>query len=137
NYNRLVRQAKLLSLLLEKIDFKILPEAVGVSKSLLTRDLKATTNILSSGAVDGTCVANITWTINLRFRKRAIVKCAASYLITYEGMKDSSEELVALFVDSVGRVASYAYFRALYAHLDWSANIGSPPLPVLQFQPKI
>jgi hypothetical protein len=27
--------------------------------------------------------------------------------------------------------------RALYAQLDWSANLGSSPLPVLQLQPKI
>jgi hypothetical protein len=29
------------------------------------------------------------------------------------------------------------YFRALYAHLDWSASLGSPPLPVIQLQPKL
>jgi hypothetical protein len=28
-------------------------------------------------------------------------------------------------------------FRALYAHLDWSASLGSPPLPVIQLQPKL
>ncbi len=32
----------------------------------------------------------------------------------------------------------YSYYRlALYAHLDWSANLGSPPLPILHLNPKV
>ncbi len=137
NYNRLVRQAKLVSVLLEKLDFKAHPEAMGVAKSLLARDLVAKTKVMSTGTEDGTCVANIVWNISLRFKRRVVAKCEASYVIIYEGTKDFSDETVNLFVDNVGKVATYAYFRALYAHVDWSANLASPPLPILQFQPKV
>jgi hypothetical protein len=46
-----------------------------------------------------------------------------------------SEDIIKMFIDHVGKTATYAYFRALFAQLDWSANLRSPPLPVLSFLP--
>jgi hypothetical protein len=137
NYNRLVRTARLASIVLENVNFKILPEALGVNKSLLKRDLGVRTKVMSAGLSDGTCVANIVWTVQYKFRRRSIVKCTASYIISYDGIVDCSEETVGIFVENVGKVATYAYLRALYANLDWSANLGSPPLPIVQFLPKL
>lgn len=137
NYNRLVRTARLALIVLEKVDFKISAEALGVDKALLTRRLNVNTKVMASGVEDGTCVANILWKIEYKFKRRTIVRCNASYIISYDGIKDCSEETVNVFVENVGKVATYAYLRALYAHLDWSANLGSPPLPIIQFQPKL
>jgi hypothetical protein len=137
NYNRLVRTARLASIVLENVNFKILPEALGVNKSLLKREINVSTKVMSSGLIDGTCVANIVWTIQYKFQKRSIVKCSASYIISYDGIENCSEEIVGVFIENVGKVATYAYLRALYAQLDWSATLGSPPLPIVQFQPKI
>jgi hypothetical protein len=134
-YNRLVRRAKLNSILLEKIDFKIAPEAYGLEKKLLKRELNVTTDLMSYD--EGMCIASIQWTINMKFRKKSMAKCAANYIIMYDDIKDFPEETVKIFIDHVGKTATYAYFRALYAHLDWSANLGSAPLPVVQFQPKL
>ena len=137
NYNRLVRTARLASIILDSVNFKILPEALGVNKSLLKRDLNVSTKLMSSGLTDGTCVGNIVWTVQYKFQRRTIVKCTASYIISYDGIEKCSEETVGIFVENVGKVATYAYLRALYAHLDWSANLGSPPLPIVQFLPKL
>jgi hypothetical protein len=137
NYNRLVRTARLGSIVLDDVKFKILPEALGVNKSLLKRHLNVSTKVMSHGITDGTCVGNIVWNIQYKFQKRTIVKCSASYIISYNGIENCSEETVEVFVENVGKVATYAYLRALYAHLDWSANLGSPPLPIVQFLPKL
>jgi hypothetical protein len=137
DYNRLVRTARLANLLLEKVDFKISSEALGIKESLLTRNLSPTTKVMSSGLDDGTCVANVIWEVTFKYKTKNVVKCNASYIISYDGVKDCSAETVAVFLEHVGKVATYAYFRALYAHLDWSANLNSQPLPVLQLQPKI
>jgi hypothetical protein len=136
-YNRVVRLAKLTSILLEKIDFKISPEAYGLQKSLLKRELNVTTDLMSYDSNDGVCIASIQWSIVMKFRKKNVAKCAAHYIIMYEGITGCPEDIVKIFIDHVGKTATYAYFRALYAHLDWSANLGSAPLPVVQFQPKI
>lgn len=137
DYNRLVRTAKLNNLLLEKLDFKIQPDVLGIKQSLLTRSLSPATKVMSSGLADGTCVANVIWEVTFKYKNKNVVRCSASYIISYDGIKDCSEETVGIFVDHVGKVATYAYFRALYAHLDWSASLGSQPLPVLQLQPKL
>jgi len=137
DYNRLVRTARLANLLLEKVDFKILPDALGIKQSLLTRSLTPTTKVMSYGITDGTCVANVLWEVTFKYKNKNVVRCAASYIVSYDGIKECTEETVGVFLEHVGKVATYAYFRALYAHLDWSANLGSQPLPVLQLQPKL
>ncbi|MET4259787.1 hypothetical protein ABIC09_004745 [Bradyrhizobium sp. S3.12.5] len=137
DYNRLVRTAKLAGLLLEKVDFKMLPDALGIKASLLTRSISPTTTVISSGAEDGTCVANVVWEVVFKYKTKSVMRCKASYIISYDGIENASDETVGVFVDNVGKTATYAYFRALYAHLDWSAGLGSEPLPVLQLQPKL
>lgn len=137
NYNRLVRLAKLKTILLEKLDFKVAADIYCADKSLLRRELSVETDLLSYEGSDGQIVANIKWSIVIKLKKKNIAKSAVSYIIMYDGAVECQEEIVKLFIDHVGKTATYAYFRALYAHLDWSANIGSPPLPVLQFQPRI
>jgi hypothetical protein len=137
NYNRLVRTTRLRTIITEKVDFKVAPEALGGNKAALKRDLNVKTELLASGIEDGICVGQIVWTVQMKLQRKAVVKCTASYLITYEGIENCSEETVTIFVENVGKVATYAYFRALYAHLDWSANLGSQPLPIVQFQPKL
>jgi hypothetical protein len=137
DYNRLVRTARLGSIILEKVDFKVASEALGVSKALLKRTLDVKSTIMSSESEDGSCIANIVWSVQYKFKSRAIVKCTASYVISYDGVLECSEDTVKVFVENVAKVATYAYFRALYAHLDWSATVGSPPLPIIQLQPKL
>jgi hypothetical protein len=138
NFNRLVRQARLSNLLLESLTYKIHPEAIGgVNKALLTRSIAPKTTVMSSGVTDGHCVANIVWEVTFRFKRRTVMKCAASYIISYEGIRDCSEETITIFVEHVGKVATYAYFRSLYAQLDWASMSGSEPLPILQLHPKL
>lgn len=137
NYNRLVRQARLSNLLLDSVNFKLHPEALGVNKALLTRSIVPKMTVMSSGITDGQCVANITWEVTFRYQRRTIMKCAASYLISYSGIKDCSEETITIFVEHVGKVATYAYFRSLYAQLDWASMYGAEPLPILQMHPKL
>jgi hypothetical protein len=137
DYNRLVRTARLGGLLLEKVDFRMVPDILSIKGSLLTRSITPTTTVMSSGVEDGTCVANVIWEVAFRYKAKSLVKCKASYIISYDGIENVSDETVGIFIENVGKTATYAYFRALYAHLDWSANIGSQPLPVLQLQPKL
>ncbi|MFQ3454721.1 hypothetical protein PMN64_15585 [Bradyrhizobium sp. UFLA01-814] len=137
DYNRLVRTTRLANLVLEKVDFKISPEALGIKESLLNRNIGATTKVMSYGYDDGTCMANVIWEVVLKFKTKTVVKCHASYIVSYDGVKNCSDEVVELFLEHVGKVATYAYFRALYANLDWAATLNSQPLPVLQLQPKI
>jgi hypothetical protein len=115
----------------------MVPELLGIKESLLGRSISPTSKMLSYGLEDGTCVASVTWEVTFKYKSRNLMKCTASYIISYDGIKDCSEDAVSTFIDNVGKTATYAYFRALYAHFDWAASIGSQPLPVLQLQPKL
>jgi len=136
-YNKVVRLAKLSSLLLEKIDFKILPEALTAKSSELKRDLNVKTKVMGYDSESGDCVASIVWSVEIKKKRKRVVKCGAGYIVVYQEIKDCPEDMVQMFIDHVGKTATYAYFRALYAHLDWSANLRSPPLPVLHIQPSV
>lgn len=136
-YNKATRLAKLLSILLEKIDFKSSPDALRGKDSELARELNVKTEILHYDPAAGDCIAAITWTIKMKYKRKNVAKCSANYIVVYKEMKDCSIDTVKMFIDNVGKTATYAYFRALYAHLDWSANLGSPPLPVLHFSTSI
>lgn len=138
DYNRLARTARLRSLVLENIDFKIKPETLAAeNKVRLKRTVSAETKIISTGVQDGNCVGNIVWSIDSKLEKKRVVQCRVSYMIAYDGIADCSEETVQLFLDNVGKGATYAYLRSLYASLDWNADLGGPPLPVIQFLPKV
>ena len=134
-YNKATRLAKLSSILLEKLDFKTSPAALQVDASDLKRELNVQTEILGYDLPEGDCVATIAWTIVLRHKRKKVASCNVTYIVVYREIKNFSEDIIKMFIDHVGKTATYAYFRALYAHLDWSANLGSPPLPVMSFLP--
>src|SRR4051812_31833164 len=92
DYNRLVRQGRLANLLLEKVDFKMVPEVLGIKESLLARNIAPLTKILSSGIEDGTCVASVVWEVTFKFKGKNLMKCTASYIISYDNIQDCSEE---------------------------------------------
>lgn len=134
-YNKATRLAKLSSILLEKVDFQTSPEALRADQSDLKRELNVETQILDYDAPAGSCVAMISWSITLRHKRKRVASCKANYIVVYYEVKDFAEDIIKMFIDHVGKTATYAYFRALYAHLDWWANLGSPPLPVMSFLP--
>ncbi|WP_342709466.1 hypothetical protein AAFG13_33880 [Bradyrhizobium sp. B124] len=132
-YNKATRLAKLSSIVLEKVDFRVLPAALRVEAAALKRELNVETELLRYDPADGECIATISWDIVLRDKRKKVAWCKASYVVFYYDLKDFSEDIIKRFIDHVGKTATYAYFRALYAQLDWSANLGSRPLPVMSF----
>ncbi len=134
-YNKAARLAQLSSILLEKVDFRISPAALRSDPSDIKRELSAETEIINYEADVGNCIAAIRWSIVLKYKRKNVASCKSSYIVVYREVKGFSEDIIKMFIDHVGKTATYAYFRALYAHLDWSANLRSPPLPVMSFLP--
>jgi hypothetical protein len=132
-YNKAARLAKLSSIILEKVDFSVSPAALSAEHSSLKRELNVETELLGYDSDKGSCIATISWTIVLRYKRKKVASCKASYVVLYYDIKGFTEDIIKMFADHVGKAATYAYFRALYAQLDWSANLGSRPLPVMSF----
>jgi hypothetical protein len=136
NYNRVVRQARLLSLLLEDLKFNIDPSALEFRREM-KRSIGSEIKNFAFVPDQNFCAATIQWSIEMRHRRRKLVKCVAAYTVLYENIKECEEDVVRIFMDNVGKAATYAYLRSLFAQLDWASNLNSPPLPVLRLEPSV
>lgn len=137
NYNRLVRQANLVSIFLEELKFKAAPETLSIPKDKLRRSIQAKMGDLLFNEEEGVCMAKVGWGIEIKNERRKLVQCTATYVLIYDNIRNCPEETVRTFVEHIGKAACYAYFRAMYAQVDWAAGIGSPPIPVMRLEPKL
>lgn len=136
-YNRAVREARLVTILLSSFTFKV------------DRQMKRPPMEEWKAGVDGelksfdfdidkkTLLARILWTVEIKVKRRSYVKCVAEYDIVYDGFSMLGDETAMLIAENLARPATYAYFRAMFANADWAADIGAPPLPVIKFHPKV
>lgn len=71
-----------------------------------------------------------------RQRRKRVLSVTAHYVVSYQVAGPFDEEIGALFVERVGRVAAYPYFRALVANLVSQAGMQMPPLPIISAAPR-
>ena len=136
-YNRAVREARLVTILLSGTTFKVTRENTPSEEDEIVPSYKGVLKEVSYQKEFGACLIQIEWQVQVKVHRKQFVKCTATYDIIYDGFKEASEEIVSLLAENVAKPASYAYFRALYANLDWSADLRFPPLPIIKFQPKV
>ncbi|MFG1293764.1 hypothetical protein [Xanthobacter versatilis] len=136
-YNRAVREARLVTIDLRGVKFSADPAAPLARGDKTRRGFGSEIVEFQYDPDEKIVFSCIRWKINLKDGRKNIVSCQVDYSVLYDGFSSTEEEIVKLFVEYVARPATYAYFRALYAQLDWSAGLNSPPLPVVQFTPKV
>ena len=137
NYNKFVRKARLVSIVLENLTFKNSPSMHSAPKSEVKRTVSPKTIDSFYSNEKGVCAAKVQWSVHVKQNRKIIASCRAEYVIIYEGVSGFNKDIADLFVDNVASVSSYAYFRGLFAHLDWAAEGRSPPLPVFRSNPKV
>ncbi len=135
-YNRAVREARLVTIVLTSVKFEV------KRKTMTTEQTKR--QFIYGGEVKQFAIlqekvlgASIKWTVTIKSDRKTLSFCSATYDIIYDRFSSLDDEIGELFAENVAQPATYAYFRALYANLDWSADFHSPPLPVIKFHPKI
>lgn len=136
-YNELVRKARLVSIMLDGLNFKMDPSYFSSERKDVKRFIDSEMGEFDYSAEKGVCISNIKWTLMVKKGRKNLIKCTANYVVIYDGIKEFDIDVIEVFVDSVVSTASYAYFRGLYAHLDWSAMLNSPPLPILKQYPRV
>ncbi|WP_125901158.1 hypothetical protein [Methylobacterium indicum] len=138
-YNKAVRLARLSTIVLSELSFKV-DRTVDIGSS--TKDDTSASYSGKAGEFDfdpdtGDLSIRISWILKIKIKKKTIMSCSASYDVLYNGLEGVDQDIAVLFAENVARPATYAYFRALYASLDWSAGMASPPLPIISFHPKV
>jgi len=136
-YNRVVREANLVTIDLKDVVFSVDPLAQTGAEDGRKRVFSSEVRDFSFDLEHKFAFACLRWSLDIKFNNKKVVKCRVDYNVLYDGFTCENEEIVKLFIENVAAPATYAYFRALYAQLDWSAGLNSPPLPVVKFMAKV
>jgi len=137
HYNRAVREARLVTILLSSFSFNVDRELEQPPMSEWKPSFDGELEMFDFNRATKTLASRVSWNVEIKIKRKKYVKCEAQYDVVYDGFSDLSDEIAVLISENLARPATYAYFRALFASVDWAANIGVPPLPIIKFHPKV
>ncbi len=132
-YDALISGARLLGIWMTESRFDMNPQALdaGALMSHSLRTLPAEVTVEPGGTISGF----IRFEAVSRHKRRRVIHATARYFVSYR-IGDALDEATArLFVDRVGRLAAYPYFRALVSSLVAQAGAQVPTLPILTVSP--
>lgn len=143
SYNSLVRAAKLVTIQLVESSFKVIPEYFSkASTQNKKRGFHCDLENITIDLEKGVFWTNFVWRTYVKDGRKTLFKLDCDYLCAY-----AAEELVPgsvaalekrnvdLFLERIGKVATYPYFRAMASQYSWAANADLPMLPVLKSFP--
>ncbi len=136
-YNRVVRIARLLSLLLSSVDFNVNRELLRTEQGAKKLGFKGDISSFSYDADEGYCVIGCSWTVELKAGRRKIGKCVATYEVIFDEIKGFDHDVIKIFAEHMGKSSTYSYFRSLFASLDWASDLNTPPLPIFKSFPNV
>jgi hypothetical protein len=137
-YNKTVREAQLVTVLLSSVKFDVKRHVwVRTREQKPKHAYDGSLKYFSLDTEKKTAFASVEWQVSLKVGGKLLAKCSAIYDVIYDQFSETDETILRAFVENVARPTTYAYFRALYASLDWAADMRSPPLPVIKFMPKV
>lgn len=135
-YNELVSRAHLRSIRLTGSKFDLKPEGI-----LLDPD--AWRNNIATGLADafiepesGSLYGIFSFEVVCRQSRKKVLTVSATYLTNYRIEGGSDETAYMLFLERVGKIATYPYFRALFATLTSQAGLLMQPLPIMGVAPR-
>lgn len=80
---------------------------------------------------DGVLFGIYSWSAEIKKGNRKALRLTAKYVIIYNNLKGQPEQYARLYLEKVGKFASYPYFRSLFAIHTSAAGLALPPLPAL------
>ena len=128
-YNAVVRNAKILSIVLKESTFEMKDEYFTDPKShkfSFGTECKETRYLKKRGIGLGHFICSV----SVRHGRKKVLKVRVVYLIMYENLRDKNREAVLAFVELIGKFATYPYFRTHVSQLSWESGASLPVLPV-------
>jgi hypothetical protein len=131
-YNLVAKVAELVAINLIKVKSSFAPGVNIDEKAKLSFGRK----VLSCGFDSDQSAAHAVFQYFVKGTKsgKTVFSISADYAVIYLVEGDVAPNAAKAFVHNVGVFAAYAYFRAVAAHLAWSANLELPPLPMIATQ---
>lgn len=135
-YNNLVSRAVLRSIRLTDSRFELKPEALEVDSDQWRKDINAEVREIVSSADAELLAGSFAFDVVCRHRRKKVVAVQAVYLVSFRLQGEYDQDAAVLFLERVGRVAAYPYFRSLVADLASQAGVSMPPLPIISLAPR-
>jgi len=135
-YNDFVGRTVLRSIRLIDSRFEMKPEALGTPTSAWRNSLSQQPGDAFIDEESGVFYGFIRFEMIARHRRKRIVTALAQYMVSYQVTGTCEQVLADMFVERVGRIAAYPYYRALVATLVSQAGIVMHPLPMISVAPR-
>lgn len=135
-YNALVGRAVLTNIRLSETRYDIKPDALSTDPATWRKEVRAEPVEVFADEESGRLLGSFLFELTCRHRRRKILFCSARYLVSYRVHGGCEPEIGALFVERVGKVVVYPYFRATVAQLTAQSAVQMPPLPIISLAPR-
>ncbi len=126
----IARQAKLLDIKLVNSTFKC-EDIMFQKDSNPSFSLNDKPEAFQYDEETGFAAVQYCWEATAKVGRKVGAKIKTCYWVVYNLPTDSDTDLAYFFLDRVGRVASYPYFRNHVAQRSWEAGVDFPILPVI------
>lgn len=135
-YNSVVRRTTVRTIRLVASECEIKPEAVGTEpaewENFIERKVEDVLTDEASGALHGF----IDFRVLCRHKRKRVFSTSARYIVSYQVEGGCPADLGRLFIERVGLVAVYPYFRSVVANFASQAGLMMPPLPIISLAPR-
>jgi hypothetical protein len=134
-YNAIIGRATLRGIWMTESRFDMKPQALSMGDEM-KHDIRSQSADAVVEAESGIVYGFIRFEASSRHKRQRLVNVSAQYFLSYHVDGGCEQDLANLFIERVGRLAAYPYFRALAASLASQAGVQLPPLPIMSFQPR-
>jgi len=135
-YNSIVARAHLRNIRLTASRFEIKPEALDLDPDAWRNNVSASVLESFLEPESGSLYGVFLFEVICRQGRKRVLTTNATYLASYRIHGECDQAACELFVERVGKLATYPYFRGLVASLTSQAGLMMRPLPVLSFAPR-
>jgi hypothetical protein len=135
-YNKVVERAVLRSIRLTEAGFDMKPEELELDPSIWRKDIRGEVEEVFADAESDRLAGTFVFEVVFRYKRKRVLIVSARYLVMYQVSRDYDIDVGELFVERVGRVVTYPYFRSVVATLAAQAGVHIPPLPIISLAPR-
>jgi len=136
SYNSVVGRTEMRGIRLLGSKFEIKPEAVEIDSSEWRKSVAYERGDVVITPDSGRLYGILQFEVVGRHGRKKVLHASGQYLLTYHVQGECPQEDGEVFIDRVGRVAAYPYFRSLVATLVSQAGLQMPPLPMISLAPR-
>ncbi len=134
-YNAVIARTTLRGIWMTESRFDMKPQALENADVPLKHTVRSQVEEVVNGA-DGVLFGFLRFEATARNKRQRAIHVTAKYFVSYAVEGGCDEMSAKLFIERVGRLAAYPYFRALVSSLVAQAGAQVPPLPIVSFQPR-